>query len=117
MSLGGGLYSSNCEYDSRKPIIDNLRSVGIATVISAGNNGNTNAVTAPGCIDTAITAGGVSDTDTPPADSVVYNMHSLVDLLAPARSVTSSAVGGGYGTASGTSILSLIHISEPTRPY
>ena len=35
---------------------------------------------------------------------MVYNMHSLVDLLAPARSVTSSAVGGGYGTASGTSI-------------
>ncbi len=104
MSLGGGLYSSSCDSDSRKPIIDNLRSVGIATVISAGNNGNTNAVTAPGCIDTAITAGGVSDTDTPPADSVVYNMHSLVDLLAPARSVTSSAVGGGYGTASGTSI-------------
>ena len=104
MSLGGGLYSSSCDSDSRKPIIDNLRSVGIATVISAGNNGNTNAVTAPACIDTAITAGGVSDTDTPPADAVVYNMHSLVDLLAPAQLVTSSAVGGGYGTASGTSI-------------
>lgn len=104
LSLGGGLYGNGCDSDSRKPIIDNLRSVGIATVISAGNNGSTNALTAPGCVSTAVTAGGITDTDSPPADTVVFNMHSLVDLLAPAQGVTSSAIGGGYATASGTSI-------------
>ena len=31
MSLGGGKSTTNCDTDSRKPIIDNLRSVGIAT--------------------------------------------------------------------------------------
>ena len=39
MSLGGGQYSSHCDTDSRKQIIDLLRGAGIATVISAGNSG------------------------------------------------------------------------------
>ena len=43
MSLGGGRYYSNCdaEQSARKAVIDNLRSVGIATVISSGNSGYT----------------------------------------------------------------------------
>lgn len=104
LSLGGGSYTSNCDFDPRKTGIDNLRSVGIATVVAAGNNNWTNALTAPACITTAVSVGGVNDTDTPPADAIVYNMHDLVDLLSPARSVTSSYVGGGYATASGTSM-------------
>ena len=39
MSLGGGQSFSNCDGDSRKLAIDNLASVGIATVIASGNNG------------------------------------------------------------------------------
>ena len=41
MSLGGGTYSANCDTDMRKTYVDQLRSAGIATVISSGNNGYT----------------------------------------------------------------------------
>jgi subtilisin family serine protease len=104
MSLGGGQYIAACDLDSRKAAIDNLRNAGIATVVAAGNNNFRNALTAPACISTAIAVGGVTDTDNPPADSVVLNIHNLVDLLAPAYSITSSYVGGGYASMSGTSM-------------
>jgi hypothetical protein len=103
MSLGGGQYIAACDLDSRKAAIDNLRNAGIATIVAAGNNNFRNALTAPACISTAIAVGGVTDTDNPPADSVVLNIHNLVDLLAPAYSITSSYVGGGYASMSGTS--------------
>ena len=65
MSLGGGEYDSYCDSDSRKAIIDNLRSVGIATVISSGNGedgvGYNGSVGAPGCISSAITVGATLD--------------------------------------------------------
>jgi subtilisin family serine protease len=104
MSLGAGQYITACDTDSRKAAIDNLRGVGIATVIAAGNNHFRNALTAPACISTAVAVGGVTDTDNPPANAVVLNMHSLVDLLAPAYSIVSSYVGGGYASMSGTSM-------------
>lgn len=104
MSLGSGQYTTPCDSDPRKPAIDNLRAAGIATVIAAGNSNYRNALASPACISTAVAAGGVTDTDNPPADAVLYNLHSLVDVLAPARTVTASTVGGGYVAMSGTSM-------------
>jgi len=37
MSLGGNLFTSPCDGEPYKPIIDNLRSIGIATVIASGS--------------------------------------------------------------------------------
>ncbi len=104
MSLGGGQYTTACDTDTRKPAIDNLRNAGIATVIAAGNDNYRNAIAAPACISSAISVGAVTDTDNPPANSVLYNIHSLVDVLAPGRTIRSSLVGGGYGNMSGTSM-------------
>ena len=39
MSLGGNLFTSPCDDEPYKPIIDNLRSIGVATVIASGNSG------------------------------------------------------------------------------
>lgn len=103
MSLGSGQYTAACDYDGRKPAIDNLRAAGIATVIAAGNNNFRNGLTAPACISSAVAVGGVTDSDNAPADSVIFNLHSLVDLLAPAYSITSSVIGG-YGVMNGTSM-------------
>jgi len=44
MSLGGGKFTSPCDGDARKAIIDLLRAAGIATVISSGNNGYTDGI-------------------------------------------------------------------------
>jgi subtilisin len=101
MSLGGGLFTANCDTDSRKAAIDNLRSSGIATVISSGNDGSANAVSAPSCISTAITVGSTTKTD---VVSALSNSSPLVELLAPGSSINSSVPGGGFGSKSGTSM-------------
>jgi hypothetical protein len=84
MSLGGGLFSSACDNDVIAPSIDNLRSVGVATAIAAGNNGSTNSISRPGCISTAVAVGS---TDKQDVISSFSNMSAQVALMAP----------GGFG--------------------
>jgi subtilisin len=108
MSLGGGQSTSNCDSDSRKLIIDNLRSVGIATVIASGNNGFTNALSFPACISSAISVGSTNDgsSGATPSDSVssFSNSASFLSLLAPGRWINSSVPGGGFAEFAGTSM-------------
>jgi subtilisin family serine protease len=66
MSLGGGFHTTNCDTDSRKAAIDNLRSAGIATVIASGNDGYTNAIGAPACISSSISVGATTEPHTWP---------------------------------------------------
>src|SRR3989440_94639 len=47
LSLGGGSFSAACDSEPEKPIIDMLRSVGIATVVAAGNDGSPTALASP----------------------------------------------------------------------
>ncbi len=101
MSLGGGKHTVNCDTDSRKAAIDNLRSAGIATVIASGNNGFNDGVSAPSCISTAITVGSTTKTD---AVSAFSNSHALVELLAPGSAINSSVPGGGFVPFDGTSM-------------
>jgi hypothetical protein len=106
MSLGGGHSETNCDSDSRKPIIDTLRSKGIATAIASGNDGSNSAVSFPACISTAITVGSTTTTD---AVSSFSNSSPLVELLAPGSSIVSSIPDStvpedAQGTKSGTSM-------------
>ena len=101
MSLGGGKSTTACDTDTRKLAIDNLLSVGIATIIASGNNGFSDGVSFPGCISTAITVGSTNKSD---AVSGFSNSASLVDLLAPGESIQSSVPGGGFAFFSGTSM-------------
>jgi subtilisin len=101
MSLGGGVFNSDCDNDARKASIDNLRSADIATVIASGNNGSNAGVSAPACISTAISVGATTKTD---AVSSFSNSSALVELLAPGQSINSSVPGGGFAVFSGTSM-------------
>lgn len=105
MSLGGGSYTTNCdgdtEYTAEKAAIDNLRSVGIATVIASGNSGYTNAISAPACISTAISVGA---TDKFNKVASYSNSYSYLSLLAPGSQIYSSVSGGGFEYLSGTSM-------------
>lgn len=100
MSLGGGSFAT-CDTDLRKPLVDQLRAQGIATVISSGNDGLTSTVGAPGCITTALTVGNTRKNDTLSGTS---NSAEVVDLLAPGTSITSSVLGGAFEPKSGTSM-------------
>lgn len=85
MSLGGDVYptAKECDLDntSTKAAIDNLRSVGIATVIAAGNDGSAIGISTPGCISSAISVGATGDT----SDGVASfsNSASWLSLFAP----------------------------------
>lgn len=99
MSLGGGSYGSNCDDQEadRADAIDLLRSVGVATVVSAGNEGSQDGIGAPACISTAIAVGSVN------ADGVVAgssNWTPLLDFAAQGVGVLSAIptdyVGGAW---------------------
>ena len=107
MSLGGGLFASSCDSDARKLAIDNLRSVGIATAIAAGNGGSSNALSAPACISTAISVGSTDDgsiNTIADAISSFSNSASFLSLLAPGRWINSSIPGGSFANFQGTSM-------------
>ena len=63
MSLGAELFSSNCDDQEYKPFIDNLRAVGIATVVASGNDGSTSQISAPACVSTAVSVGATTKDD------------------------------------------------------
>jgi len=113
MSLGGGSFTSTCDEvspgvtDPGKILIDDLAALQIATVVSSGNLGLTDATGAPGCISSAITVGSTTKQDTL---SPFSNIASWVDLLAPGSAICSAQIGGGsncgvgYSRKNGTSM-------------
>jgi len=103
MSLGGAAYSSPCDANeaARKAAIDNLRSVGIATVIASGNDGNSDGIGTPACISTAISVGSTTKSD---VVSSFSNSDTFLSLLAPGSLIQSAVPGGGYEVWSGTSM-------------
>lgn len=101
LSLGGGIYSGNCDDESIKLAIDQLRAAGVATVIAAGNDGVTDGVSFPACVSTAIAVGSTTKSD---VISDFSNMGSLVDVMAPGSSITSSIPTSQFAALSGTSM-------------
>ncbi len=104
MSIGGGQYSSFCDSDSRKAVIDKLRSAGIATVISSGNSSYNGSVGAPACISSAVTVGATLDTSN--TVSSYSNHASMVDMMAPGSSIYSATATStsSYANWNGTSM-------------
>ncbi|MGB5832458.1 MAG: S8 family serine peptidase, partial [Thiohalocapsa sp.] len=105
LSLGGSVQSSTAACDSAdaaiKAVIDDLRAVGIATVIAAGNNYSSNGISAPGCVSTAVSVGSTTDAD---VISNFSNESAALTLHAPGSSITSSVPGTGTATWNGTSM-------------
>jgi len=105
MSLGGGNYTDEAECDSdhssRKAAIDNLRSVGIATVVASGNSNSRDSISTPACISSAVSVGATTDSD---QISSFSNVADFLDLLAPGSAITSSVPGGGLASWQGTSM-------------
>lgn len=106
VSLGGAVWTSQPACDTSnatyKAAIDNLRSVGIATVVAAGNDGATNGIAEPACISSAVSVGASNDTD---GLASFTNQAPFLSLWAPGVSIRAPFYGGtGYANASGTSM-------------
>ena len=120
MSLGGGPYTANCDSNGSltKAAIDNLRSVGIATVIASGNDGSTRSMGAPACISSAISVGSVFadaghsnacrgwniGASKPDEVACSSNSASFLSLLAPGAMINSSVPGSTYSNKGCTSM-------------
>jgi subtilisin family serine protease len=106
MSLGGSTdYGTQADCDAanvaRKAAIDNLRSLDVPTVVSAGNNYDPYGLSAPACISSAVSVGATDDAGVLAGFS---NLASFLSLLAPGVDVESSVPGGGTEVFSGTSM-------------
>ncbi|WP_082668923.1 S8 family peptidase [Pseudoalteromonas rubra] len=112
LSLGGGEFAGACDDRLLAAPIEELREMGIATVISAGNDYFNGSVGQPGCVSDAITVGGTLRTEDDllivrDANGVIdwgTNMSEQVDVLAPGRRIESSIPGPTFETMSGTSM-------------
>jgi hypothetical protein len=105
LSLGGGGYTTDTACDSDNPgykgLIDNLKAVGVATAIAAGNGYSDTSITFPGCISSAVTVGATNNTD---AVAAYSNSAYWLDLWAPGSGVKSSVTAGLFGKKNGTSM-------------
>ena len=101
MSLGGGKATSHCTTHPAATVVGQLRTAGVATVISSGNSGYSDGVGSPSCIEPAISTGSTTKAD---GLSGFSNSSPLVDLLAPGSSIGSalSTRNDSVGTASAT---------------
>jgi uncharacterized protein (TIGR03437 family) len=109
LSLGSGAFASNCDAAeaASKAAIDSLRSLGIATVVAAGNDGSATNISAPACISTAISVGSTGDGSGGATQNVISsfsNNASFLNLLAPGAIINSSVPGGGFANFVGTSM-------------
>jgi hypothetical protein len=113
MSLGSVVtFSDQSACDSgnasRKAVIDQLRSVGIATAVASGNSGSPTSLSAPACISSAVSVGSVADGSGGTVANAVSdfsNSAPFLSLLAPGGWITSS-VAGGFDEMQGTSMAS-----------
>ena len=111
ISIGGGYYAGYCDTApgnlARKAQIDLLRTAGVATIISSGNDGYTNGIASPACISSAVSVGATSKSD---AVASYSNSASILKLLAPggisSGAIYSSLPVNRYGYMYGTSMAS-----------
>jgi subtilisin family serine protease len=105
LSLGGKVFSNaaDCDADNgaRKAIVDRLRSAGIATVASSGNDGFTDLITAPACISSVIAVGATNSSG---AVGSYSNSSDDVDLLAPGSFIRTSTPVDQFRSVTGTSM-------------
>jgi len=112
LSLGGGSSTAPCANDAIGVALAAARNAGIAPVVASGNNGYSNAISAPACAPAAISVGAVYDTNlgrvgysncsdpATAADQIACfsNSASFLTVLAPGALITAA----GY-TMAGTS--------------
>lgn len=99
MSFGAGAYTSYCNDDSLASYINSAVAKNISVVVATGNAGSYTAISSPACVQNATPIGAVTK-----SDAIIYNRNSLVMLLAPGTSITSTSITGGSESMSGTSM-------------
>ena len=105
LSLGGWTYTSQSLCDAQnqpmKAIVDSLRSLNVAVVAAAGNDGHSDGIVSPACLSSTISVGATSLGD---EIAPFSNSAPFLDLLAPGKDIRAARQGGGHVTSWGTSL-------------
>ena len=115
MSIGSyETFAGECDHlsPSKKNIIDQLGTVGIATIAASGNEESTTGIGSPACISSVVSVGSTDDGSsgrdgsetTRDGVSDFSNSSPELDLLAPGRWITSSYPENYFATTYGTSL-------------
>ncbi len=103
ISLGGGSFTAECDssYSSLASEVTTAWNNNISVVAASGNTESlTTTMTSPACISKIISVSSSTK-----ADAISgFKRNLLTDLLAPGTDITSSYIGGGTATQSGTSM-------------
>ncbi len=129
LSLGSGRFTTLCDQENAAylDLVNELKSVGIATVAAAGNDGFKEALGFPACLPSVISVGSSGDgsliiernpvtgertVNVAPVDSVITSSNSapFLSLLAPGLWITSSVPGNQFAARQGTS-MAAAHVS------
>jgi len=98
---------------SLKAAIDQLKEVGIPTIVASGNDGFSDGISYPACISSAISVGSTDDgSRSTERDSISYtfpngggsNSANFLSLVAPGQWIYSSVPSGKYDSFAGTSM-------------
>jgi len=123
MSLGtSALFTGACDNVNAFTMayaaaVNTLRSNGVITFVSSGNNASGTSMNAPACVANSVSIGAVWDSNLGPrtflgctdattaADQVTCfsNSNSTTDLFAPGAFITSTGIGGTTSSFGGTS--------------
>ena len=112
LSLGGGAFTSPCPTDLLATAVASARDAGILSAVATGNNGTTNAISAPACGPAAVSVAAVYDSafgsiscptggfDASATDKITCfsNTSSFTTVAAPGSQITAAGI-----TMSGTS--------------
>lgn len=104
MSLGTGVtWYGHCDGSDTGyiPLVKNLLSAGIATVVASGNGSRTNGLSSPACLSETISVGASDKND---GVARFSNISPILDLYAPGANITSSVPGGEMASFNGTSM-------------
>jgi len=109
MSLGGGLFSGNCDSSSSAyaTAVTNAVNAGITVLAASGNDGSASQMSRPACLSGAIAVGatydanigganfGICNDTSTSADLVTCysNSNSLLDILAPSHCALTAQAG------------------------
>ncbi len=85
--------------------IDNATSKNISVIISSGNNGYTDGISSPACIENATAVGAIDDNE-----DFHYNRGLILDIVAPGKYIEATDYSGSHTSISGTS-MSAPHVS------
>ncbi len=104
MSLGTGItWYGHCDGSDTGyiPLVKNLLSANIATVVASGNGSRTNGLSSPACLSETISVGASDKSD---GVAKFSNISPILDLYAPGANITSSVPGGEMASFNGTSM-------------